>query len=66
MYSKNQNFQKIFLIKVGLLVQYLRFFFERLHKKKAFEHQNFEMLEFIVLVSLTVTLFSQEMLISTI
>ena len=51
MYFENQNFQKIFLINVDLLVQYSLqiFFLDRLDKfstkKKAFEHQNFEMLK---------------------
>jgi hypothetical protein len=51
MYFENQNFQKIFLINVDLLVQYSlqKNFLDRLDKfstkKKAFEHQNFEMLK---------------------
>ena len=48
-YFKNQNFQKKFLLKVGLLVQYSskNFFFERFDQfstqKNDFENQNFEM-----------------------
>ena len=48
---KNQNFQKTFLLKVGLLVKYPseKFFLERfdqfLTKKNDFESTNFEMFE---------------------
>ena len=50
-YLKNQNFQKTFLLKVGLLVKYPseKFFLERfdqfLTKKNDFESTNFEMFE---------------------
>ena len=53
-YLKNQNFQKHFLIKVGLLVKYSsqKLFLERfnqfLTQKNDFENTNFEMFEEVV------------------
>ena len=53
-YFENQNFQKHFFLKVGLLVQYSSkiFFWEKLEQfstlKNDFENQNFEMFEEVV------------------
>ena len=68
-YFKNETFQNLFFIKVGLLVQYFskknwKRFNQFSKLKNYFESQNFGMFKEVVydLVSLTVTLFSEEMI----